>query len=307
MNYLFSPDNLRWSLGSYDICFKNKPSSMYFYLGQVLPTHRLAHSPHGGLFQPTMTQCIRLLCRPPFGEDSPATSPNPSLRSPDITDPFSSSQLTYTYTTNGVDTFPAPSGYLSRKHSWVHIFPEGKIHQHPDKAMRYFKWGVARLILEAEPMPQIVPMWIDGFDTVMSEDRKAPRWMPRVGNYLRVVFGKEVDGEAVFGDLRERWRVLKAKEEAPLLSPRDDQTPSQRLERARTLPIGVLTDHLKFSQDAIDLRIECADRMRREILKLRRQAGYPDEDPEAALAETWSKEGPGKDGEMEAESQVKGS
>ncbi|KAI9792197.1 MAG: hypothetical protein M1816_002737 [Peltula sp. TS41687] len=260
-----------------------RPSSLFFYLGQVLPTHRLAHSPHGGLFQPTMTQCIRLLSRSPFSSSyihppqDPTTTPSasPSLSSPDITDPFSSSHLTYS--TNGHDVFPRPSAYLSRRHSWIHIFPEGRIHQHPAKTVRYFKWGVARLILEAEPLPQIVPIWVEGFDEVMHEARRPPRWLPRPGRTVRVVFGKEVDGEKVFGDLRRRWRMLRRKEGEAGREEQED--------------VGVLhTDELRYGREAVELRIECTDRMRREVLKLRRDRGWPDEDPNASLAETWKVE-----------------
>ena len=230
-----------------------------------------------------MTQCIRLLSQAPFTPTTyesspPSTSPNPSLRSPDITDPFSGSPLTYT--TNGIDTFPTPSAYLCRRHSWIHIFPEGKVHQHPDKTMRYFKWGVARLILEAEPLPQIVPMWIDGFSEVMHETRQTPRWVPRAGKTVKVVFGEEVDGERVFGDLRRKWKNLR-------------QTVGAAAEEEEDVgAIGVLTaEYLKTSPEAVQLRIECTRRIRREVLKLRRKLGLPDEDPKVELAETWVKEG----------------
>lgn len=139
---------MRWSLGSFDICFKNKCvaqpsqphvqsltlkgrlSETFFSYGNTLPTHRIAHSKYGGLFQPTMTQVIRLLSDPhanpsPSGQTSTYSSPDsPTLpTSLPPSDPFSSSQLTYT--TTGLDTFPAPSAYPSRRFSWVHIFPEG--------------------------------------------------------------------------------------------------------------------------------------------------------------------------------------
>jgi len=118
----FSPENHRWSMGSYDLCFQNKVLSTFFTLGQVLPTHRSAYSPYGGLFQPTMTQAIRLLSSPPFarpGYDQRASKVSLHPRSPDISDPFTMGALTYS--TNGTDTFPAPSSYLNRKFSWVHI------------------------------------------------------------------------------------------------------------------------------------------------------------------------------------------
>ena len=261
-----------------------------------------------------MTQCIRLLSRRPFRDQGAtsvptrATPPDPSLASPDITsDPFSHCQLTYT--TNGIDTFPAPSTYLSRRHSWIHIFPEGKINQHPEKAIRYFKWGIARLILETEPLPQVVPMWISGFDDVMNEARSTPRWLPRPGKTLKVVFGRELDGERLFGELRKRWKDLQARDEQSRLRPcsnsmsssssstvlensdgggdgsTDDVNTDQMAidmdketsSSSSSLPVGFLTDQLRFGQEAINLRIECTLLIRQEILKLRRDAGWPDE------------------------------
>ncbi|KAI9670063.1 MAG: hypothetical protein M1817_004543 [Caeruleum heppii] len=294
LRYLFRPDHLRWGLGSYDICFKNKPLATFFSLGQVLPTHRQAHSPHGGLFQPTMTQAIRLLShRPSHSSASSSFSQDHldhSTSTPGIPDPFSTPHLTYT--TNNVDTFPAPSAYLSRRHSWIHIFPEGKVHQRTDKTMRYFKWGVARLILEAEPLPQIVPMWIEGLNEVMHEAREAPRWVPRVGKDIKVVFGEEVDAEKVFGDLRRKWRGLVEKE--------GDATSDEGWS------LGELqTERLRYGDEAVKLRIECTMRVRGELLKVRRQAGLPDEDPKEGLVETWRAEGGSREGQMADGSWVK--
>lgn len=75
--------------------------------------------------------------------------------------------------------------------------------------------------------------------------------------------------------------------------------------RGRPLPMGVLTERLQSSKEAIELRIECADRLRRELIKLRHEQGWPDEDPKANLAETWKKEGPKKEGRMKDGSIVK--
>jgi len=257
----------------------------FFTLGQTLPTHRLAHSIHGGPFQPTMTQSIRLLSQQPFKHHPnkwPGEDPQMSLT--DISDPFSSNQLTYT--TNGHDTFPAPSAFLSRRHSWVHVFPEGKTHQKQDYTMRYFKWGVARLILESEPCPDLVPIWIEGLDRVMHESRKWPRFIPRVGKDINVTFGKQVDVDAAFGDLRRRWRMLLVRERGP--DPRE------------VSELGVIPDPLKYGSDAVKLREECALRVRDELLKVRRGRGWADEDPKARLVDTWREEGKqGKQGKQE--------
>ncbi|KAK7737051.1 Lyso-phosphatidylcholine acyltransferase [Cytospora paraplurivora] len=221
LRYAFQPWLLRWGLGAHDICFKNKAFSTFFTLGQVLPIHRNKHSEHAGLFQPSMTQAIRLLSAYPFrvtGEHQQqqnqhqqhekTASAQSSLLHDLLRDPFTEGSLTYS--TTGRDVHTAPSAYLSNRHSWVHIFPEGLVHQqHPDRHLRYFKWGVARLILEAEPaMPDLVPMFIDGTIDVMDERRGFPRAVPRPFKKVRVAFGDRVDMDATFGDLRARWKAL---------------------------------------------------------------------------------------------------
>ncbi|KAA6411326.1 MAG: Glycerol-3-phosphate (1)-acyltransferase [Lasallia pustulata] len=283
----FNPNNHRWSFGSYDICFTNKFESTFFTLGQVLPTHRNAHSAHGGIFQPTLTQAVRLLSRPPFSRPFPHQStasnrPDRSPSSPDITDPFSSPHLTYS--TNGIDTFPAPSSYAARRYAWLHIFPEGRVHQHSHKTMRYFKWGVARLILEPDVCPDIVPMWIEGNDEVMHESREWPRFVPRVGKSLGIWFGDPIGGDkdTVFADLRSKWRELVAKKGNAI-----DE-------------MGVLeSEELRTGREAEALRAECTRRMRNAVLRVRRARGLPDEDPKDGLVETWREEKGKGEGKME--------
>jgi len=150
--------------------------------------------------------------------------------------------------------------------------------------MRYFKWGVARLILESEPCPDVVPIWIEGFDRIMHESRTWPRFIPRAGKDVSVTFGERVDMEATFGDLREKWRqmVLDAEKEDG------------------SVELGVCPENLKNDEKAVKLREECTMRVREEVLKLRRGRAWPDEDPKAQLADTWRLEGkPGKrEGQM---------
>ena len=229
-----------------------------------------------------MTQAIRLLSSQPFSKtsrDESTQQPFDSPTSPDMIDPFSSSVLTYT--TTGHDIFPAPSAYLSRRYSWVHIFPEGRVHQHPMKTMRYFKWGVSRLILESEPLPDIVPIFIDGNQEVFHESRQFPRFIPRAGKRIRIAFGERVDGETMFGDLRERWqRLVRLQKEA-----------LARKGLSTDWELGELTDGLKYGSEAEALRKEVTTRIRQEVLKVRRSLGYPDEDPKQGIAETWMEEG----------------
>lgn len=324
----FSPWNLRWSLGAHDICFKNKLLSTYFTLGQVLPVHRKLHSPHAGLFQPVMTQAIRLLSAYPFKTfpDHLIDAPIPkhvSVRSliDNLRDPFTDGGLTYS--TTGEDLYTAPSAYLSNRHAWVHVFPEGLVHQHPQRQMRYFKWGIARMILEAEPMPDLVPMFIDGTIDVMNENRGWPRAMPRAGNNVRVAFGDRVDMEQTFGDLRRQWKrlVRKAVEKrdaeiaavekqiADAMAVSEKTAASDRqagrhgivsarqalpvgLKKPDVLRIGELPEELKHSKEVDEIRTEVTRRVRDEVLKLRKSLGYPDEDPAGKfeLAETWAKD-----------------
>lgn len=261
--------------------------STFFTFGQTLPTHRSAHSPFGGLFQPTITQAIRLLSRGPFLNADPPEKPTTALKSPDLIDPFSSGHLTFS--TDGIDTFPAPSQYISRRHAWVHIFPEGMIHQSEQRIMRYFKWGVSRLVLESDPMPDVVPIFIEGFDNIMNEERTFPRFIPRPFQNVRVTFGEKLDMEEVFGDLRARWKQLRAEEE----------------QKSGTLDFGILHEALKYSDEAVKIRIECTDRIRKAVLDVRRQRGYSDEDPKSNLASTWLREGPGGEGRQDDGSIIK--
>lgn len=234
-----------------------------------------------------MIEAVRLMSRQPFTTpySSPTSAPpvDPSMSSPDITDPFSSpTHHTYTYSTNGIDTFPAPSAYANRQYSWIHIFPEGRVHQHPRKTMRYFKWGVARLILEPDVCPDIVPMWIEGNEQIMHESRTFPRFVPRAGKRCGIWFGENVGGkgDTVFQELRSKWRELVEED--------------RKKEGGRDFAMGVLSEGLKHGKEAVALREECARQVRGAVLAVRRKRGLPDEDPKQGFVETWREEGGGK-------------
>jgi len=158
--------------------------------------------------------------------------------------------------------------------------------------MRYFKWGVARLILEPEVCPDIIPVWIEGNDQIMNEARKWPRFVPRAGKKCLVWFGENVggEGETVFHELRRKWRRLKEE---------------KRVKGDKDLDVGVLSDELKYGKEAVALREECTRQIRGEILKLRRVRGLPDEDLKEGLVETWRQEGGKREGRMQDGSLVK--
>ncbi|KAI5288271.1 hypothetical protein KEM52_001234, partial [Ascosphaera acerosa] len=156
----------------------------------------------------------------------------------------------------------------------------GKIHQTPDKTMRYFKWGIARLILEASECPDVVPIWIEGTDEVMHEERTFPRFLPRVFKKISITFGKAADPNETFGDLRRRWQALvQRSEQRKIAATGQDTAPL----------LGVLDDaELRVGKEAQELRVECTKRIRDLVLDLRRSRGYKDEDPATALPETWA-------------------
>lgn len=220
--------------------------STFFSLGQVLPTHRLWHSKLGGLYQPTMAQAIGLLSDP----SSSASAASPT------------SQF---FSTDGTDSHLAPTAFAANRHAWVHVFPEACCHQNEESGLRYFKWGISRLILESDPAPEFIPMFIHGTQHIMSEEREFPRFLPRIGKQVRIVIGESQDVDQLFGRQRATWKKLVESTADP--------------------------ERLKDDPKAVQLRIEIAKSIRDEILKLRSSIGLPAEDDDtAALAETWSKE-----------------
>ncbi|CAO1621359.1 unnamed protein product [Parajaminaea phylloscopi] len=76
---------------------------------------------------------------------------------------------------------------------WVHLFPEGYVNLSRQMVLRRFKWGVSRLLLESKARPRVVPIWIQGFDQMMPDPRRFPKFLPRPFAKLGVHFGEPVD------------------------------------------------------------------------------------------------------------------
>ncbi|KAL1843699.1 hypothetical protein VTJ49DRAFT_399 [Mycothermus thermophilus] len=295
--YMLDPANLRWTLGAADICFTNRFISSFFSHGQVLPCHRLKHSPLGGPFQPAISHAIRLLSGPQptpsfFSSSSPSSPPSSHPPSSSLTSPSATAPISHIL--HPTTRIPLPA------HSWVHIFPEGCVHQHPSTDLRYFKWGVGRLLLESDPPPLIIPIFIDGTQRVMPEDRGFPRFVPRIGWTVHIAFGEPVDFEEVFGDLKRRWDGLVARERKLWMKEKKSRTGKGKEVMAGTesrngdgmsgqWALGELpSEELRYGQEAQEIRIELTRRLREEVLKVRRALGhYPEPDPSFGLAETW--------------------
>lgn len=83
---------------------------------------------------------------------------------------------------------------------WIHIFPEGKVNQdesigRANLELLRFRWGVSRLTMETEKLPYVVPMWLQGFDTIMPENRGFPRPLPRLfpRRSISITFGAPLE------------------------------------------------------------------------------------------------------------------
>lgn len=150
--------------------------------------------------------------------------------------------------------------------------------------MRYFKWGVSRLILEPTLQPVLVPIFVTGFEEIMAETRGFPRFVPRVGKRVHIVFGAPVPEER-FDDLRRAWYELWMREGGG------------RVEDNEVLRTG---------EAAVALRIETTRRVREEVAKVRRQAGYPEEEPGADDPDKYHHPGMmARDGRLDDGSMVK--
>lgn len=137
--------------------------------------------------------------------------------------------------------------------------------------MRYYKWGVSRLLLEPSTQPTVIPMFMTGFSSIMHESRTFPRFLPHVGKRIALHVG-DVVPESTFSDLRREWRDLKS---------RHDE------------------EWLKEGKEAVELRVETTRRVREEVVKLRRKVGLPEEEEGASKVETYRLPGMGKgEGEL---------
>ncbi|XP_052286081.1 tafazzin-like isoform X1 [Dreissena polymorpha] len=71
---------------------------------------------------------------------------------------------------------------------WVHMFPEGLVNVTKER-MR-LKWGVGRIIAEADVTPIVLPFYHLGLDTILPI--QPPHW-PRLGKIVTIVIGEPID------------------------------------------------------------------------------------------------------------------
>ncbi|KAK9448792.1 uncharacterized protein V1518DRAFT_418233 [Limtongia smithiae] len=229
---MLNPADLRWGLGAENICFTTKVTSKFFSLGQVLPTWRFGTGP----FQGAVDTAVFLVSPPPR----------------EIPKPYDPTKV-----------FPPDNLHPQ----WIHIFPESLVHQAyapHNTTMKYFHWGVSRVVLEPERLPIIVPIYHDGLQEIFPEDRVKLKYVPRtlIPRFrkkdrinLRFGFGEALDDD-LFEAERQKWKSI-----AP---------------------------EAYDSEDARALRSQVAAKLRESVIQLRAKMGYPPEDDRFKDHKFWS-------------------
>ncbi|OLL26612.1 Lysophosphatidylcholine acyltransferase [Neolecta irregularis DAH-3] len=140
--------------------------------------------------------------------------------------------------------------------------------------MRYFKWGVSRLILETTAItgrqPIVIPFFFTGMDKVMHEARKWPRFVPRIRKDVRIRFGNPIPGTLIEPFVK-RWGEIC-----------DDEKHNTRNVFENAFP-----DVLRNGERVRELRNEMSSILRNAVLGVRQEMGLPKEDPSAGLPDTW--------------------
>lgn len=253
---------------------------MFFNLGKILGTKRFGEGP----FQGSLDAAIRILSP----DDTLDLEFSPWVREqdkPNLIQELSKLGLDYESVLK-VATKIAPlpestgalmtkSPFIRSKTSWFHVFPEGfvlQLHEPFNNSMRYFKWGVSRLILESTRAPVVVPVFAFGFEKIAPEDSAEEgikRWLPQnFGAEIHIAIGDPVADEEI-ERYREQWRELCSKYSDPL-EPHD------------------LSETLKNGPDAQALRSELAAQLRLNVLRIRELLGYfQPEDPRFRSPQYW--------------------
>ncbi|SCU80045.1 LADA_0B04742g1_1 [Lachancea dasiensis] len=255
-------DHIRWCLGAHNVCFQGKFLANFFSLGKVLSTERFG----GGPFQGSIDASIRLLS-PDDTLDlewTPGWAQEPP-KGPQSSRVSSISTLAKNYTPPVKRTKP----------SWVHVYPEGFVLQLESpyaNSMRYFKWGITRMILESTVAPIVVPIFSTGFEKIAPESAagtKIERYLPRnFGAEVNVTIGDPVD-DKIIDAYREEWQRLVDKYHDPK-NPTD------------------LTTELKFGKGAQSLRSRLASELRAHVAEVRHNSrNLPLEDKKFQSPEWW--------------------
>lgn len=278
--FLTDIDTIRWGFGAHNICFSNKVFLWFFNLGKIMGTKRFGEGP----FQGSLDAAIRILSP----DDTLDLEFSPWAREqekPTLLQDFSSigsvssrtKELVHSVkpTPESTNVLMSKSPFIRTKTSWFHVFPEGfvlQLHEPFNNSMRYFHWGVSRLILESTRAPVVVPIFAYGFEKVAPEDSAGQgfkRYLPsNIGSDIHITIGDAVSDETL-EHYRSKWRDLCNKYIDPK-NPTD------------------LSPELKDGKKAQLLRSEVAGFLRQKVLDIRDGLGiFPPEDPRFKSPAWW--------------------
>ncbi|KAG0151070.1 hypothetical protein CROQUDRAFT_720054 [Cronartium quercuum f. sp. fusiforme G11] len=130
------------------------------------------------------------------------------FKNPLIAPLFNSGQVIETFRGEGIHQLAIDTAIHKLDHAqWVHVFPEGRVNQtgvDPSQLLQ-FKWGVSRLALEASQPPIILPIYLQGFERVMPENRRWPfSFLPHPSQSIKISIGSPVPGLNTF---RNRFKI----------------------------------------------------------------------------------------------------
>ncbi|CAK9439665.1 uncharacterized protein LODBEIA_P37650 [Lodderomyces beijingensis] len=216
--YHFDIDTVRWGFGAHNICFSDAIKSWFFNLGKILGTKRFGSGP----FQGSVDAAIRILS-PDDTLDLEFTPGVKKEEEPILLQTVNNNfhEKSHTEMVKFIKPTPETTNVLMSKNpfirsktSWFHVFPEGfvlQLQEPHNNSMRYFKWGVSRLILEATRAPVIVPIFTYGFEKIAPEDSAEEgikRWLPdNLGAEVHITIGDEVSDSKI-EQYRKEWRRL---------------------------------------------------------------------------------------------------
>lgn len=266
-------DTIRWGFGAHNICFSNKGLSWFFNLGKILGTKRFGEGP----FQASLDAAIRIMSPDDTLDLEFSATPEKNMQI-DTPPPGSFSPLARSVTPLVESTRPLMqrSPFIRTKTSWFHVFPEGfvlQLEQPDNNSMRYFKWGVARLILESTRAPIVVPMFSCGFEKIAPEESATQgikRWLPQhLGADIHLFIGEPVADEKIL-EYRKSWEKMC-----------DEKGTPGALD---------LNEELKNGKEAQSLRAAIAADLRAHVLRLRESLGFfPAEKAKFADPMFWKK------------------
>lgn len=255
MRYYRDIDTIRWGFAASNVCFTNTVLAHFFSLGKVLSTERFGAGP----FQGSVDAAIRLLS-PDDTLDIDFPAPRQPLVAEQIKPPME---------------LKNKLSVVRLKPSWFHVFPEGFVLQlEPpfSNSMRYFHWGISRLLVESTRPPIVLPIFSTGFEKIAPEsaaESPLERFMPRNFRHeINVFFGEPI-ADSIIDNFRSEWRKLVEKYHDPK-NPFD------------------LSEQLKNGEEAKELRSRIAATLREAVADVRHKiAQFPVEDPRFKLPEFW--------------------